>query len=199
MARVLFFLNLRNPMDKWKFELAALVEQSPAFLTRFIKPRLIFLPEWWPTKFNAWAYGPCIFIAPGLKNAPDNVRQYILGHEYGHIYCNHTVLHLTYWLTLFTLIIGEVAHLPLLKGLSLLLLTLITLSICTPSLAKKREFEADAVALSLLGKKVVLSGSVWMANKTGTINNVFRQHRLVKLGWQNSMDSLVKNCYFQLK
>lgn len=177
-------------MNNWNFELATLANKSPAFLTRFIKPSLIFLPIWWPVKFNAWAYGPYIFIAPGLRDAPDDVRQYIIGHEYGHIYCGHTISHILYWMMFIILTIGNLANLPLLEGFSLILLVLITLFICAPALAKKREFEADAIAISLLGRQVVLRGSLWMAKKTGTIGSLFRQHRLVRLGWQIGTDSI---------
>ena len=177
-------------MDKWHFELATLANKFPAFLTRFITPRLFFLPLWWPVKFNAWAYGPYIFIAPGLREAPDDVRQYIIGHEYGHIYCGHTILHFVYWVMFLILTAGNSVHLQLLKGFSLVLLVLVTLFICAPSLARKREFEADAIAMSLFGKKIVLRGSLWMANKTGTIGSLFRQHRLARLGWQIGTDSL---------
>ena len=173
-------------MNQWKSELAILAHQWPSFLSRIISPKLILLPYWWPVKFNAWAYGIFIIIGPGLRDAPDDARQYIIGHEYGHIYCNHTVLHFVYWMSFIVLCGSELIELPLLKSLALISLSLVTLYVCLPGQAKKREFEADAIALSIFGQPIVLNGSLWMANKTGTLNNFFRQLRLVKLGWKPS-------------
>ncbi len=173
-------------MNQWKSELATLALQWPSFLSRIIAPKLIFLPHWWPVKFNAWAYGFCIFIGPGLRDAPDDARNYIIGHEYGHIYCNHTILHFVYWLMFVALFAGDLAGFILIKGLALISLVSIALYICLPTQAKKREFEADAIALSIFGQPTVLNGSLWMADKTGTLNNFFRQLRLAKIGWKPS-------------
>lgn|GEM_PF-6609040 len=73
---------------------------------------------------------------------------------------------------------------PMIRAGALLVLTVVTLLACAPSLAKKREFEADAIAVRLCGRQTALLGSLWMAEKAGTMNNAFRRHRLQRLGWQ---------------
>lgn len=85
-------------MDKWQAEFADAQERLPCWLSRLARPRIFFLPRWWPAPVGAWAYLHMVFIGPGLRDAPDDVRRYIVGHEYGHIQANHTLLHFFYWL-----------------------------------------------------------------------------------------------------
>ncbi|MES2353695.1 MAG: M48 family metalloprotease [Pseudomonadota bacterium] len=179
-------------MNLWKSDFSDIQRRFPCWFTRLIRPRLVFLPAWWPVRYGAWAYCQFIFIAPGLHDAPDNVRRYLLGHEYGHIYCKHTVLHFVYWLGMAGLCSAFAVPSPLLHVGSLSVLMVVTLLACLPRLAKAREFQADAVAVQVFGQQVVLSGSLWMAEKAGTTANVFRQSRLRRLGWQGEAIAVVR-------
>jgi hypothetical protein len=101
------------------------------------------------------------------------------------------VLHFLYWLgalLLMLVYVGQLSHVPhlIVPGLvALLLLAAVTFMIGLPSLQHEREYQADAVAALLYGRSAALAGSLWMAEKTGSLSNPFRQSRLRRLGWES--------------
>lgn len=171
-------------MDKWQAEFADAQERLPCWLSRLARPRIFFLPRWWPAPVGAWAYLHMVFIGPGLRDAPDDVRRYIVGHEYGHIQANHTLLHFFYWLGALGFALAAIWHMPALGAWSCLVLAVVSLLVVLPPLARGREYQADAVAALLYGREAALNGALWMADRTGTIGNEFRRSRLRRLGWR---------------
>jgi hypothetical protein len=176
---------------EWLADFAEAQARLPFWLSPLLRPRMVFLPCWWPNSIGAWSYLQFVFIGAGVLDAPDDVRHYLVAHEYGHIHGNHTVLHFLYWLgalLLMLVYVGQLSHVPHLTvpGLvALLLLAAVTFMIGLPSLQREREYQADAVAALLYGRSAALAGSLWMAEKTGNLSNAFRQSRLRRLGWQS--------------
>lgn len=171
-------------MDDWQSDFAAAQARLPCWLSRLARPRLIFLPSWWPAPVGAWAYLHMVFIGPALRDAPADVRRYVIGHEYGHIQANHTVLHFFYWCAALGFLVAVLGHMPALGAWSCLVLAVVSFLVLLPPLARGREYQADAVAALLYGQETALRGALWMADKTGTISNAFRRSRLRRLGWK---------------
>jgi len=171
-------------MDDWKMDFINAQARLPHWLSHLIRPRLIFLPGWWLNPLGAWAYLHLVFIGPGLVDAPLAVRRYIIGHEYGHIQSNHTILHFVYWCAVLCFLAAVVEQMPVLGISSCLLLTISLSLILQPHLARKREYQADKIAALVFGPEVALQGALWMADKTGMMNDEFRCARLEHLGWK---------------
>ena len=178
----------RAIQNRWLAEFAEAQERLPYGLSPVLRARLVFLPPWWPKRLGAWVYLHWVFIGHGVLEAPDDVRHYLIAHELGH--GAHTILQFLYWLGAFLLVcvyFGQLCHRPhtTLPGLvALLLLIVVTVLMGLPQLQRQREYQADAVAVLLYGKTAALSGSLWMAEKTGSLSNAFRQSRLRRLGWE---------------
>lgn len=167
---------------KWQAEFKDAQEQLSR-LSRFIKPRIFFLPRFWPAPFGAWTYLHIVAIGPGLIQAPTKVRRYVIGHELGHIQNGHTYPHYMYLLAVWFLAISLVFEMPTITALCLLTLLLVALAFVLPPLARAREFSADDFAVSLYGRQTVLDGALWMGKKTRTLHNSARIARLQRLGW----------------
>lgn len=171
-------------MDGWRSDLAQLRAGMPCILAQLVRPRLVFLPCWWSARNGAWIYFHFIFVGPGLVNAPEDVRRYLIGHEYGHIYCQHICLHYLYWIGIAIASIGAAAQLLTIEALGFLLLATISLLACWPALMRRRECQADAVAATFFGRDVALRGALWLAQMRGTMSNNLSRDRLRLLGWK---------------
>ena len=109
-------------MDDWTTDFVAAQSRLPHWLSKAVRPRLLFLPPWWPAPAGAWAYLHLIFVSHALRDAPTEVRRYIVGHEYGHIQANHTVLHFLYWFAATGLLASVEGGMPTLGAWSGLIL-----------------------------------------------------------------------------
>lgn len=170
-------------VDAWRSELRDLTETFPCALSRVMRPRLVFLPPWWPVHFGAWVYLNLVMIAPGTRKAPTNARRYTLAHEYGHIYMGHTALQFAYWALLLTLLVAALQSLPVLVMTSLIGLLTVSFPMLGRTRAAAREMQADAIAVTAYGSKVALAGALWMTDQLGTLQSLERQKRLKALGW----------------
>lgn len=119
-------------------------------MLRLIRPRLVHLPKWWPARFGAWAYLNTAFIGPGLLDATDDVRRYVVGHEYGHIYSKHTLLHLIYALGFASFALGGFAHMLVPLALGFLMMAVVSFLVVRTPLSHNRECQADDVAVLVL-------------------------------------------------
>lgn len=171
-------------MESWQSDLEMIYVGMPCRLARMLRPRLIFLPSWWPARHGAWIYFHFIFIGPGLMNAPADARRYLIGHEYGHIYCEHICLHYLYWAGIAAAALGALLRLQEIGAIGFLLLAAIALLACWPASMLRRECEADAVAATFFGRDVALKGALWVARMRGTMRNSLRRDRLRLLGWK---------------
>ncbi|MDA8118687.1 MAG: M48 family metalloprotease [Gammaproteobacteria bacterium] len=171
-------------MGEWRTDFAAAHAHLPWWPAKLLRPRLVFLPFWWPLSSNgAWAFLNVILVGYGLRNSPTYVRRYIIGHEYGHIQSNHTFLQLGILVALMGVELARIYQMPSVEGWSWLFLLIMGALVLWPPLERSRQYQADSVAASLYGQETARQGMLWMAYKTATFDKT-RRKRLTRLGWQ---------------
>lgn len=153
-----------------------------------MKPKLVLLPYWFPAfGYGAWSYMRYILISHNLtKDAPAHVRQYLLGHELGHIRFGHTALNYLFLVTS-VLFAGAVAMLETTTGILQTMAAWAALLLLIPKSAllwfpTRRELQADRYAAHRIGRFKALQGSLWMAYH-GNDTSRLRRLRLKQLGW----------------
>lgn len=170
---------------EWQKNLNDAANRMPCIQSRLFPPKITIMPSWFPIKYGAWTYFSRIFITSRLVDAPEAVRLYLTGHEYGHIVRRHTLLHFTFWLGFTAWVIGVPAESFLAAFVGFLVIVGSVLPIALPPIADRLEFAADDVAVRLYGNETVLSGALWMSEKTGTRNSPLRIKRFRRLGWRD--------------
>jgi len=144
-----------------------------------LKPHIVVLPTS-RARLGAWTLFGTIYLSKGQLNCPAHVRNYIIGHELGHIISGDVFLQLlfagSYFLMIATAGTGTAVQL-----FGIIISTLSLLMYALPALALEREIRADRVAVQLYGAHMVLEGSLWMARRTDDLQNPERVARLRRL------------------
>jgi Zn-dependent protease with chaperone function len=152
--------TVEHAKGAWRAEFARLVAPP----RRPFRPKLVFLPAWWPSPNVAFAYFHVVAVGPGLLRAPVQVRNYVLGHELGHIERRHTLGQVGYWISvLAAVLIGQ--QLP--PGLAFApVMTVLVAAVAWFGLGEtRRELEADDAAAARYGDQTVISGLTWMQSQ----------------------------------
>ena len=149
----------------WQNELNILAQKNPWKYGQWLKPRVFFLQGVLP-KYYAITFMHFIFVGRGLVNAPEHVRRYLLLHEYGHIYHQHTLPSYLY--------AAGAIGLAVAVGLTVEWLGLLSIAACfiafrwlvmsSSHLAK--EMQADQYAVNVMGVGQTIEAARWMADKT---------------------------------
>lgn len=169
-------------MREWHHDLSATrAALTPCKWACLFVPRLIFLPAWWPASSGIWLYFSLIFVGHSLINAPTEARRFLIGHEYGHIYCGHVWLHYWYWIAMLGILIGMLSGCMGVLLVCTLLAWLILLVAVWPNACKRRECDADAIAVKAWGPHCALDGALWFMGQRRTTRNHLRAFRLAKL------------------
>jgi Zn-dependent protease with chaperone function len=166
--------------DAWTQTLTEALTKRQLFWMRGpLKPHIVVLPTS-RERLGAWTLFGTIYLSKGQLSCPAHVRNYIIGHELGHILNGDVFLQLlfagSYFVMIATAGTGTAVQLfgIIISALSLLMYAL-------PSLALEREMRADRVAVQLYGPQIVLDGSLWMARRTNDLHNPERVARLKRL------------------
>lgn len=129
--------------------------------------RLVILPHWFMRRFGGaaaiWRW-TCI-SRELVDNAPADVRRAVIAHEWGHAYSGHCVatigslvLALCYAVSS-TMSAGSIpwglANIAMLAAIGTMLLW---------ALHPKREFEADSIAVSLVGSAAMAAALRWIVD-----------------------------------
>jgi len=169
-----------NAQASWNTELtAALVRKSHWWMRGALRPRVAILPRVW-SGYGAWTLFGRIFITRKQASCPEHVRQYIIGHELGHLYGGHVYLQMLFVCSYAMLIIGQASH-SAITVLALGLTIVLYIGFVTPSLSLAREYFADSVAVDLYGAHTALMSSLWMARRVNDVDSHERQARLDRL------------------
>lgn len=166
--------------EEWAATLTeALTRRGMFWMRGPLKPHIVVLPTS-QGRLGAWTLFSTIYLSKGQLGCPTNVRNYIVGHELGHIVNGDVFLQLLFAGSYFTMIAtagtGTAVQLfgILISALSLLMYAL-------PGMALERELRADRVAVQLYGPQIVLEGCLWMAARLGDLHNPERIARLRRL------------------
>ncbi len=150
----------------------------PSKLARALRPRVVFLPDrrWLncrKVRYGSFNWLNFVFLGPGLNDAPEFVRPWVLGHEYGHVVHGHGLLILVCLLLLVGSLFSETPLPFVMAGLAAFIV-----------FSPLGENQADDVAVKVCGsQEAALKGSLWMAEMNGTMGQSVRQKRLCRLGW----------------
>lgn len=146
--------------------------------------RLLVLPDRLMTRLGgAAAIWRWTCVSPALLRAPDEVRQAVIAHEWGHARAGHC-------LATMGSLFGAAAYIassftqpptPLWTALNILLLAG-TCGAVLWAIHPNRELEADAVAVDLIGADQMAKGLRWIADQwlDGDMNENMRK-RLARL------------------
>lgn len=164
--------------EEWKIMFKGIQRAFPSKLARALRPRVVFLPDYRRLKWRKIRYGSfnllnVVFLGSGLNDAPEFVRPWVLGHEYGHVVHGHGLLILVCLLLLVGSLFSETPLFFVMAGLAAFIV-----------FSPLGEYQADDVAVKVCGsQEAALRGSLWMAEMNGTMGQSVRQKRLCRLGW----------------
>jgi Zn-dependent protease with chaperone function len=166
--------------DAWNDALrAALAQRRRVWMRGPFRPHIVVLPTR-AGRLGAWTFANTIYISRTQLSCPPHVRNYVIGHELGHMVNGDVFIQLLFFLSYLAMIIttgtGSAVNL-----LGILLSSISLLMLGVPSLALEREINADRVAVQLYGARQVLDGCLWMARRLDEMHSPQRIARLRQL------------------
>jgi Zn-dependent protease with chaperone function len=186
-------------IELWQADLDELACRSHHWAVRRWPPKLVvkrgrFSPWWCPALWfalrpSAWTVLHCIVVSDALLTCPQPARLYLLAHELGHVEAMHpaqfalAVLFSAGGLVLLSLAVRGLLAIDLIYVAAVLFLTGCVLSARLIWLMQTLavEFEADAIAVRLIGCQPVMDGIRWVASASGRGITEDRRARLVRL------------------
>lgn len=176
-------------LNTWQRELNQMVKLYGSKWVKWLSPKIkvkqgyfspFYLPGLWFTKRKtAWTMVNLVIVSSELINTSELERRYLLAHELGHIQHMHYFKALALIISLFIMvIISSLLHKPILSHLALFGVTGLLLL-----LFEKAEYQADAFAAQILGRKKVIKAMLKIAERNGMTKQ--RIKRLKKLGYKN--------------
>ena len=162
-------------LSTWQRDFAVIRAREPLRFGGLVSRRLRVLPTW--GNFMHRAFGAAfvflsrIYVDRRVLDAPPEVRQYLLLHEWGHVVRRHNqVAMLSAVLLPFVFFPQSYIwlhrnpdpHLAPIAGLGLLC-TCLQAALSVWMMSDMRELEADAYAASVIGPGAVLDGIGWVA------------------------------------
>ena len=159
----------------WQTVFDTICQCHPLRLGGLLSPRLRVLPPW--GAFMHRSFGPAfvflnhIYVDRRILDAPAEVREYLLLHEWGHVVRRHNqVAILSAFLLPFVFFPQAYVWLHWQPGADLapiaglgLFCTCVQAGLSVWMMSDKRELEADAFAASIIGPAAVLNGIGWVA------------------------------------
>jgi len=166
---------------KWHDKLELLNKRYPCSQVSLHFKNKSFLPFWFYGPSFSWFNH--IVISNQFESVDDDVRGYLLGHEYGHIYYRDSLRFLSWYIAsvLVTILIAVFCTARI-SSIWMYLYCLTVIVSCY--FLKYAEFKADDMAAKFVGKPAVINGLLYMGEKTGTLNCNRRIERLKRMGWE---------------
>jgi hypothetical protein len=187
--------RLAELVAPWQQDFVAIRAREPLWLGGLVSGRLRILPPW--GRFMHRAFGAAfvflsqIYVDHRVLDAPPEVRQYLLLHEWGHVVRRHNQVAMVSAVLLpFVFFPQAYIWLHQHPGPSLapvaglgLLCTCLQAGLSVWIMSDLRELEADAYAASIIGPSAVLHGIGWVAAWSRQGWTAGRQKRRAAL-WQ---------------
>ena len=149
--------------DKWLLELKKMQEKYSCK-----RGKLLFVPVF----KNPYTFMDFILIPKQDINIPEYARKYVLAHEFGHVYKKHNLL--SYFLVLAICLI-------FINEFTIALMLLGTMLFTNGIFADYFEYQADKMAVLIVGKQTVIDGFMWFAKRTKSENTIGRKKRLERI------------------
>jgi hypothetical protein len=159
----------------WQHDFDVIRDRQPLRLGGLVRRRLRVLPPWGAFMHRsfgaAFVFLSRIYVDRRVLDAPPEVRQYLLLHEWGHVVRRHNQVAMLSALVLsFVFFPQAFIWLHRNPGLALapiaglgLIATCIQAALSVWMMSDMRELEADAYAASIIGPAAVLGGIGWVA------------------------------------
>jgi len=181
-------------LPAWQNDFDAIRRRQPLRLGGLVSRRLRVLPRW--GTFMHRSFGPAfvflshIYVDRRVLDAPTEVREYLLLHEWGHVVRRHNQVAMVSAVLLPCVFLPQAylwLHRPspglaAIAGLSLLGMC-VQAGLSVWMMSDTRELEADAYAASVIGPTAVLKGIGWVAAWSRQGWTVGRRKRRAAL-WQ---------------
>jgi hypothetical protein len=167
--------SMAEKIAAWQDEFDVIRDREPLRSGGLVSRRLRVLPPWGSFMHRsfgaAFVFLSRIYVDRRVLDAPPEVRQYLLLHEWGHVVRRHNqVAMLSACVLPFVFFPQAFIWLHARPGLSLapiaglgLLATCIQAALSVWMMSDMRELEADAYAASVIGPAAVLDGIGWVA------------------------------------
>ncbi len=166
---------VRAGLEHWHRDFAMIRARDPLRMGGLVSPRLRVLPAW--GEFMHRAFGAAfvllsrIYVDRRVLDAPAEVREYLLLHEWGHVVRRHNQVAMVSALVLPFVFFPQAFVLmhrnpgPELAPIAALGLacTCLQAGLSVWMMSDMRELEADAYAASVIGPSGVLYGIGWVA------------------------------------
>jgi hypothetical protein len=170
--------DLAGRVAPWQRDFDLIRQREPLRLGGLVSRRLRVLPPW--GKFTHKAFGPAyvllshIYVDRRVLDAPAEVREYLLLHEWGHVVRRHNQIAMLSALLLPFVFFPQayvfMHHHPSRDDLLAPIAALGLACMCLQAalsfwmMSDRRELEADAYAASVIGPAAVLTGIGWVAH-----------------------------------
>lgn len=168
-------VSMAEKIAAWQRDFELIRDRQPLRLGGLVMRRLRVLPPWGAFMHRsfgaAFVFLSRIYVDRRVLDAPPDVRQYLLLHEWGHVVRRHNqvamlsacVLPFVFFLQAFIWLHARSGPaLAPIAGLGLLA-TCIQAALSVWMMSDMRELEADAYAASIIGPAAVLDGIGWVA------------------------------------
>ena len=156
-------MEFKMSKDKWLLELKKMKKKYGCK-----RGKLIFLP----IIKNPYTFMDLILIPKKDINIPEYARKYVLAHEFGHVYKKHNLL--SYFLVFAICLI-------FINKLEIVYMLLGGIIITQGIFAEYFEYQADKMAVLIVGKQTVIDGFMWFAKRTKSENTIGRKIRLERI------------------
>ena len=149
--------------DKWLLELKKMQEKYSCK-----RGKLLFVPVF----KNPYTFMDFILIPKQDINIPEYARKYVLAHEFAHVYKKHNLL--SYFLVLAICLV-------FINEFTIALMLLGTMLFTNGIFADYFEYQADKMAVLIVGKQTVIDGFMWFTKRTKSENTIGRKKRLERI------------------
>jgi Zn-dependent protease with chaperone function len=176
---------------EWQRDLEWLAAELRLRTPSLVLKRSRFSPIWcpaaWGVKPGAWAGFNKIVVAEAALEFPPEIRRYLLAHELGHVAKAHaqgqTIALAVVLLCAAPSLVAHHAHLPaVFKLVCALIFFGAALYFSRLAFTYAAEYEADEIAMRLIGRRQVVYGILEMARLSGEGLTAKRRNRLRRLG-----------------
>lgn len=162
--------------DRWEEDFQAIRRAWPARWGWLIRPRLrLATGALNRLRGGAFVWLSWVWVHRDYEGAPDFVRRFVIGHEWGHVVHGHHLASMIMVALAPIAVVGAAIELVTDKSWATSLVVLLAIVLYGPlgfwAMAEKREREADAFAARDIGMAEAAAAVHWIAERRGMVGN----------------------------